>query len=214
MAAGGAGPSVSEITARLDELSDEAFNRLMEGQLEMAREKIKYTSERLLEKFDKCCPGNAIFDRHVTRLELVDCGLDVEDVRAVLWALDFEHNDALRFFNLAGNNLGHDGCALVCDLLAHNNHIKTVSLSNNNIEDEGAEMVAQALRTNFVLEQLWLCSNNITATGGQALISAVSVNKNLRSLHVDGNRQVDTEGIGHALRNDGPVTFVKSAGKA
>ena len=140
-------------------------------------------------------------NRVLTKLNLRNCGIDVEGAKAIGSALAVK--GVLTHLDLSRNSIGHEchyaygpGCGIysdagitaIAEALRVNGVLTHLDLSRNHIGDRGAVAIADALRDNRVLIELRLAKNYIGPTGATAIAEALRVNRGvLKRLDISDN---------------------------
>ena len=81
----------------------------------------------------------------------------------------------LKQLHLEDNNIGREGCIVICNLLQNeDSRLEILDLDSNDVCDEGAEILAASLKHNNSLTSLYLKGNNINEKGYLAFLKLLN----------------------------------------
>ena len=109
-------------------------------------------------------------------------GIGITEIEAKTFSKVIHCNSVLHTLNIAQNELGDDGIAIISESLKENTMLHTLNLSYNDITHAGAKELAGAIQINEVLKNLNISNNNICGEGAVAIL-----NSNLQKLNFSNN---------------------------
>lgn len=121
-------------------------------------------------------------------------GNNIGDEGAVHIAELIRNCHHLNKINLYSNQIGPDGCALICESIWERGaacSITELNISENQIGDRGCEAIASLLYSNFSIRKLDLSGNGISSFGAEKIFKAMKRNHCLTELKLRYNFVTD-----------------------
>lgn len=151
-------------------------------------------SNRGIGDEDVLCVANALRINDTVKTLALDYNSGVGPPSGAHLASLLSFNVALTSLDLAGNNLGSEGCVALASALQLNSTLTELRLESNKIGDAGAMSLAQNLKGNETLLTLNLWTNGIGPKGGKALSDLLRTGPSgLNTLSLSGNPLKNTQ---------------------
>lgn len=126
-------------------------------------------------------------NRTVTTLRLGDNHLKADAVMKLAEAIT--GNNAITELDLSGNQIGHDGCQAIAQLLLPKaSEIGTLNLSNNKLLDRDAVCLAEVLTNNKNMRELDVSQNLFAEKAGVAIGNMMQQNVGIKDVNISWNR--------------------------
>ena len=185
--------SLTAINLSKNKIGDDGAKRLLQG-LEKTDvvQHIILTDCGISTKLVDQVETESLLNRLPLVLKRIIPKLDISSPKTydrTLVQLDFSISDRSKETTI-GRTLGHDGAAILCNVLQHNEHITSVNISANALRDKGACCVAKYMTENSIIRSINLSHNHIAEEGGMALLRALRFNNSVTTLEVAGNKSI------------------------
>mmetsp|Transcript_13884 Transcript_13884/g.35686 ORF Transcript_13884/g.35686 Transcript_13884/m.35686 type:complete len:376 (+) Transcript_13884:295-1422(+) len=126
-------------------------------------------------------------NRTVTTLRLGDNHLKADAALKLVEAI--KGNSCITELDLSGNQVGHEGCQAIAQLLQPKaSELISLSLAKNKLLDRDAVALCQELSNNTVMQELDLSENMLGERAGVALGAMAQQNVALKEINVSWNR--------------------------
>jgi Ran GTPase-activating protein (RanGAP) involved in mRNA processing and transport len=134
----------------------------------------------------------------IKTLELTDCQLSADDLRAIKQVLIDEKT--LATLNLSSNVLCDEGMEVVVEILECNTNVTELLVSSNSITDKGAEILGNFLSNDTTLKTVSISGNGITTV--ERLL-----NHNVHKLLLNENQIKNIDPMALALSSGSTIDF-------
>ncbi|WP_372364657.1 ribonuclease inhibitor [Candidatus Uabimicrobium sp. HlEnr_7] len=132
------------------------------------------------------------------RLDLCKQNIGAEGCKLVCTAL--ENNTFIKNIMLGANGILNEGATALTELIEKNHKIKVAYLGCNGISEKGIKNLCEVLEKTDHLEALWLKRNPIGYKGAEYLTQMLKTNTSLRVLDVE-NTQLGEEGLMRIIKS-------------
>lgn len=137
-------------------------------------------------------------------------GANLTDKDAIDIAILLRKHKHAECINLCRNQIGNDGIAILCKIIANHPTIHTLIVDTNNFDDNGGSYIAELVENNSNLKYLDIAVNNLTATSLIPIIKAINKKKSLEILDLEDIKIDDETAItlANVLKTTGTLCII------